>query len=424
MYEASALAYKGLARDGCHQSILVSGESGAGKTETVKIVMSHLASIQSGEEGRLQDSAEIHSNNIVRRVIDSNPLLEAFGNAKTCRNDNSSRFGKYILLQFDVEDQRAAAVSGRVVPSCILAGSTCETYLLEKSRVVSHEMNERTYHIFYQLLAAPESTKADIWDGIVQKKNSSFRYIGETETTTIEGLTDAEKYEKTVAALSLVGVVGNKLKTLMRAICTVLQLGNLTFSVDPENDDGSIISSEDELQKLSELMGIQIEEIEKALTFRTVVAGKDTYSVPMQIANAQDGCNAFAKEIYSQIFDWLVRIINCATSAESNYKDNVDVDHYGNIGLLDIFGFESLAINRFEQLCINYANEKLVSEKSYCLLKKKYCLITLFKTDPLIPNNFIIILLSFLLPYVKSKRYIMLTFFALFKRNTSTKELK
>ena len=159
-----------MARDGCHQSILVSGESGAGKTETVKIVMSHLASIQISEEGRLQESAEIHSNRVIRRVIDSNPLLEAFGNAKTCRNDNSSRFGKYIQLQFDVEDQTAAAVSGRVVPSCILAGSMCETYLLEKSRVVSHEMNERTYHIFYQLLAAPESTKANIWDGIVIKK--------------------------------------------------------------------------------------------------------------------------------------------------------------------------------------------------------------------------------------------------------------
>ena len=124
-----------MARDGFHQSILVSGESGAGKTETVKIVMSHLASIQISEEGRLQESAEIHSNRVIRRVIDSNPLLEAFGNAKTCRNDNSSRFGKYIQLQFDVEDQTAAAVSGRVVPSCSLAGSMCEPYLLEKSRV-------------------------------------------------------------------------------------------------------------------------------------------------------------------------------------------------------------------------------------------------------------------------------------------------
>ena len=195
------------------------------------------------------------------------------------------------------------------------------------------------------------------------KKKSSFRYIGETETTTIEGLTDAEKYEKTIEALSLVGVVDNKLKTLMRAICTVMQLGNLTFSVDPENDDGSIISSKDELQKLSELMGIQIEEIEKAFTFRTTVAGNDTYSVPMKIAHAQDGCNAFAKEIYSQFFDWLVRIINSATSADSNYNDNIDVDQYGTIGLLDIFGFESFAINRFKQFCIKYANEKLVREK-------------------------------------------------------------
>ena len=132
----------------------------------------------------------------------------------------------------------------------------------------------------------------------------------------------------------------------MRAICTVMQLGNLTFSVDPENDDGSIISSKDELQKLSELMGIQIEEIEKSFTFRTIVAGNDTYCVSMKIAHAKDGCNSFAKEIYS-------RIINSATSVDSNYNDNIDVDEYGTIGLLDIFGFESFSINRFEQFCIN-----------------------------------------------------------------------
>lgn len=186
VYETSSLAYRGLACEGDDQSILVSGESGAGKTETVKILLRDLASIQRGQRrggGWSTTGSGNYKNDpptsasaattttettmqeespIVQRVLDSNPLLEAFGNAKTVRNDNSSRFGKYIQLQFDCEDAAGAAIHGKLVPSCVLAGSKCEVYLLEKSRVVHHESgtgsDERTYHIFYQLLAANEES--------------------------------------------------------------------------------------------------------------------------------------------------------------------------------------------------------------------------------------------------------------------------
>ncbi len=352
----SALAYKGLAQNSTHQSILVSGESGAGKTETVKIIMSHLASVNQ----EITQDNEKDDNLVVKRVLDSNPLLEAFGNAKTIRNDNSSRFGKFIQLQFDVEDATTAAYAGRSVPSCVLAGSTCETYLLEKSRVVGHDASERTYHIFYQLLAAPEQTKLDIWDGLQGTANASFRYVGETDTTVIEKLTDGERWEKTASALNLIGLSGDVFKDLMRAICVVLQLGNLTFDDDPTNDDGSIITSEQELVKLSALMGIDKEHIQKALTFRTIQAAKkEMYSVPLRSGMARDSRDAFAKAIYQHTFDWLVKKINLATSAEENYSDAADVEEYGNIGLLDIFGFETFEVNRFEQFSINYANEKL-----------------------------------------------------------------
>jgi myosin V len=173
VYETSSLAYRGLAVDGTHQSILVSGESGAGKTETVKIVMSHLASVQGGS-GSHEMALDSKHHLVVQRVLDSNPLLEAFGNAKTVRNDNSSRFGKFIQMQFDVEDANTASFSGRAVPHCVLAGSTCETYLLEKSRVVGHEATERTYHIFYQLLSAPDDQKREIWSGLVGKGPEDF----------------------------------------------------------------------------------------------------------------------------------------------------------------------------------------------------------------------------------------------------------
>ena len=159
-----------------------------------------------------------------------------------------------------------------------------------------------------------------------------------------------------------IGIVGDKLRTLMRSMCVVLQLGNLEFGADPNNDDASVITTAGELCKLASLMGIDAEAITKALTFRTITAGgrgKESYTVPLRPASAKDSCDAFAKEIYARSFDWLVRTINEATCAEQNYDDAADVEEFGVIGLLDIFGFESFQVNRFEQLCINYANEKL-----------------------------------------------------------------
>jgi len=360
VYETSSLSYRGLAVDGMDQSVLVSGESGAGKTETVKILMNHLASVQNMASGNESDG---EVNDIVKRVRDSNPLLEAFGNAKTTRNDNSSRFGKYIQLQFDAEDPRQAAFSGRSVPSCILAGSKCSTYLLEKSRVVSHEEGERAFHIFYQILGAPQSERENLWkEGLGDATEESFRYVGYTDTHEIEGKSDGERFYETVSALDLIGVNSDSLHTLLRAMCIVLQLGNLVFDKDPENDENSTITSSEELSKLARLMGVDEDDISKALTIRTMVARNETYKVPLNKSSAEDSCDAFAKEIYSQSFDWLVRTINSATCAEDNYiveKNEKAPSKFGMIGLLDIFGFESFKVNRFEQLCINYANEKL-----------------------------------------------------------------
>jgi myosin-5 len=374
VYEASAGAYRGLAVDGKDQSILVSGESGAGKTESVKIVMKHLASIHApvGSGGGSEEAGATHD--IVMRVLDSSPLLEAFGNAKTVRNDNSSRFGKYTQLQFDVEDSRLASFQNRSVPSCVLAGSYCETYLLEKSRVTGHEASERTYHIFYQLLAAPDEIKKEIWaEGLDGTNFESFKFVGATDTLLIEGQTDTQKYDGTVEALLLVGVSGDTLTHLMRAVATVMQLGNIVFEESQQNEDVCVITSTVELQNLANVTGIPLNDIAKALTNRSMVAGgQECYIVPLNARDAKDACDAFAKEIYHQVFEWLVRKINKATSAENNYQggggenDSGDDDNkkmipreFGIIGLLDIFGFESFVVNRFEQLCINYTNEKL-----------------------------------------------------------------
>lgn len=351
VYETSALAYKGLAFDGNDQSILVSGESGAGKTETVKICMNHMASCQQGP--RASSSA---MSPVVQRILESNPLLEAFGNAKTVRNDNSSRFGKYIQLQFDMGDAAQQQFRSRTEATCVLAGSKCDAYLLEKNRVVAHEPAERTFHIFYQIIAARDKTK--YWSKLAGTNNESFRFVGTTDTDTIEGMKDADHFVQTVRVLEEIGISGDKLMTLMQAIIMVMQLGNLTFKPDPSDDDRSQVASQKEFSDLCELMCIPEPSFEAALTERTMKTRNETYKVPLNPEKAREATESFAKEIYGRAFLWLVRAINDATAAELNYKSGT-MSSFGIIGLLDIFGFESFVRNRYEQLCINYCNEKL-----------------------------------------------------------------
>eukprot|EP00533_Pseudo-nitzschia_delicatissima_P009447 CAMPEP_0116089034 /NCGR_PEP_ID=MMETSP0327-20121206/6212_1 /TAXON_ID=44447 /ORGANISM="Pseudo-nitzschia delicatissima, Strain B596" /LENGTH=1142 /DNA_ID=CAMNT_0003580203 /DNA_START=18 /DNA_END=3443 /DNA_ORIENTATION=- len=351
VYETSALAYKGLAFDGLDQSILVSGESGAGKTETVKICMNHMASCQHGPRSNSSTMSPV-----VQRILESNPLLEAFGNAKTVRNDNSSRFGKYIQLQFDMGTSSQQQFRSRTEATCVLAGSKCDAYLLEKNRVVSHEPAERTFHIFYQIIAAKDKTK--YWSKLAGTNNESFRFVGKTDTDTIEGMKDGDHFANTVRVLEEVGVTGESLMTLMQAIIMVLQLGNLTYKADPSDDDKSQISSQKEFADLCELMCVPEASLEAALTERTMKTRNETYKVPLNADKAREATESFAKEIYGRAFLWLVRCINDATAAELNYKSGT-MTSFGIIGLLDIFGFESFVRNRYEQLCINYCNEKL-----------------------------------------------------------------
>ena len=374
VYEVSAMAYRGLALDQHDQSILVSGESGAGKTETVKICLQHLASVQRGSATSavapatkklnvLQQETLPEVSPIVQRILDSNPLLEAFGNAKTIRNDNSSRFGKYLQLQFHSEHPRTAEHKGKSMPDCRMVGSECEVYLLEKSRVVSHHPSERTFHVMYQLLAAPEATKRDIWPGLAGTTNASFCYVGETDTTAIEGVADGTRFAETVRALAMVQIEGDRLQMLWQAVCVVLQLGNLTFaSQTDDEEERSHISSIAEFAKLTKLMGIQdVRGFEKAFTERRFEARGEILTVTMSEEKAKDNCDAFAKEIYSRSFLWLVQQINIATSTKTNGETDVldENSRLGTIGLLDIFGFETFESNGFEQLCINYANEMI-----------------------------------------------------------------
>jgi len=206
-------------------------------------------------------------------------------------------------------------------------------------------------------LAATDAEKSKHWSGLAGKSNKDFKYVGNTNTTKIEGMTDAQHYEHTVKTLDLIGVNGEKLTNLMRAIAMVMQCGNLTFDAKDGDKDKSMVTSKDVLNGLADLVGVTEDVLSLTFTERTMKTRTETYKVPLTAAAAKDAADALAKEVYGNLFLWLVKQINASTCAEDNYTGGAQ--EFGLIGLLDIFGFESFPINRFEQLCINYANEKL-----------------------------------------------------------------
>jgi len=216
-----------------------------------------------------------------------------------------------------------------------------------------------SYHIFYQLINAPDAMKKEIWSKLSKTTCESFAYIGTPPDVKIDGKSDGDHFHDTKAALELVGIKGESYLTLFRAIATVLQLGQLTFAPKPSNDEETDITSKREFQDLVDLIGCDEKVLSKAFTERTIKTRGESFKVPLKADVSKESADAFSKEIYAKLFLWLVRTINDATCAENNYAVGNQQTEYGLIGLLDIFGFESFPVNGFEQLCINYCNEKL-----------------------------------------------------------------
>ncbi|KAI9913229.1 hypothetical protein PsorP6_005924 [Peronosclerospora sorghi] len=357
VYATSAQAFNHMKEHSIPQSILVSGESGAGKTETVKIMMEHLASISMGMAKRLvpEQSGETV---VVEKVLKSNPLLEAFGNAKTIRNDNSSRFGKYTQLQFNSDH--------------CLVGAECRHYLLEKSRVVAQAAGERNYHIFYQLVSAKEEKYGFDND----TSPNEFRFL-QDEKLTLDGMSDLERYQVTRDALSTIGLSEKEQNDLFSALCGILRLGQLDFiPLESNKDDASqaiaslnasspygnvttkqIEQQKKEIEKCAKLIGVEVTTLSKQLCSRTVKARQEVYCVPLSAHQAGNNRDALAKEIYARVFGYLVRRVNHSISNTPDRSKSTS--SYLHIDLLDIFGFESFGHNSFEQFCINFANEKL-----------------------------------------------------------------
>mmetsp|Transcript_37969 Transcript_37969/g.74350 ORF Transcript_37969/g.74350 Transcript_37969/m.74350 type:complete len:1241 (+) Transcript_37969:64-3786(+) len=356
IYETSCIAYKGLVSSGLDQTILVSGESGSGKTETVKILMNNFAKFSN-----LAESSKISNphDSVISKILQSNFIMEAFGNAQTIRNANSSRFSKFCTLQFDISDENSTKKS--MAPPLI--GSNCQTYVLEKMRAVHQINGERNFHIFYQLLAADNAFKISIWEGLKDTDCNSFAYIGFCDVNEINGKTDSDHLKDTIEALTTIGINSDKRTTLFRAVCIVLQLGNLSLNKGQDDTEMIIVDSKEELAKLAQIMGVPEKDIEETLTCRSVKIGKEKFKVPLSITDASNSRDALARGIYSYIFDFIVDTLNDATEFKTDSKSALDVTDtrkaVGSVNLLDIFGFEAYETCQFEQLCINYANEKI-----------------------------------------------------------------
>ncbi|CAA2963472.1 myosin-17-like [Olea europaea subsp. europaea] len=327
VFAIADVSYRAMINEGKSNSILVSGESGAGKTETTKMLMRYLAYLggRSGVEGRT----------VEQQVLESNPVLEAFGNAKTVRNNNSSRFGKFVEIQFDK--------SGRI------SGAAIRTYLLERSRVCQISDPERNYHCFYLLCAASPEDREKYKLG----NPGSYHYLNQSKCYELDGVSDAEEYLATRRAMDIVGISEQEQEAIFRVVAAILHLGNIEFAKGKEIDS-SVIKDENSrfhLNTTAELLKCDPKSLEDALIKRVMVTPEEVITRTLDPEAALGSRDALAKTIYSRLFDWIVDKINISIGQDPNSKTI--------IGVLDIYGFESFKHNSFEQFCINFTNEKL-----------------------------------------------------------------
>ncbi|XP_029545156.1 myosin-10 isoform X4 [Salmo trutta] len=348
IYAISESAYRCMLQDREDQSILCTGESGAGKTENTKKVIQYLAHVASSHKGKkdhnipvspespkpvkLQSGALFYGE-LERQLLQANPILESFGNAKTVKNDNSSRFGKFIRINFDV--------TGYIV------GANIETYLLEKSRAVRQAKDERTFHIFYQLLCgAGEHLRSDL----LLEGFNSYRFLSNGNIT-VPGQQDKDNFQETMEAMHIMSFSHDEILAMLKVVSSVLQFGNIVFKKERNSDQASMPENT-AAQKLCHLLGLNVMEFTRAILSPRIKVGRDYVQKAQTKEQADFAVEALAKATYERLFRWLVHRINKAL-------DRTKRQGASFIGILDIAGFEIFQLNSFEQLCINYTNEKL-----------------------------------------------------------------
>jgi len=323
IFDIASKAFRALHNDRKNQCVLISGESGSGKTESTKYVLQVLTAASDNRSGS--------SASIEQQVMLTNPVLEAFGNAKTLRNDNSSRFGKWISVHFERKGN--------------VAGAEIQTYLLEKARVVHQGEGERNYHIFYQVC---ECATADKMLGELDISSASAYNITKT-TLKANNTDDTKNFQATKQAMEFIGFDKESQTNIFKALSTILHMGNMEFSEDKDNQ--ATIAAGKHLTAVGKLLSIEEEGFRKSMTIKKISAGGEWLDKPQTAEQAKSSRDALSKSLYSKLFDYVVVRVNQALHFSGENTMQVSV--------LDIFGFEIFPKNFFEQFCINHANEKL-----------------------------------------------------------------
>ncbi|KAI0877242.1 P-loop containing nucleoside triphosphate hydrolase protein [Hypoxylon argillaceum] len=308
-----------------NQCVIISGESGAGKTEAAKRIMQYIANVSGGESGEIKQIKDM--------VLATNPLLESFGNAKTLRNNNSSRFGKYLQIHFNANGEPV--------------GADITNYLLEKTRVVSQIANERSFHIFYQFAKGASENYRSMF-GI--QKPETYAYLSRSKCFNVDGIDDLAEYRDTLEAMKIIGLSQAEQDEVFRMLASILWAGNIQFI---EGDDGyAAVKDQSVVDFLAYLLEVSPAALIKGITIRVLTPRNgEVIESPANIAQANATRDALSMAIYNNLFDWIVGRINQSLQARQATSNN--------IGILDIYGFEIFEKNSFEQLCINYVNEKL-----------------------------------------------------------------
>ncbi|EIW86978.1 myosin class I heavy chain [Coniophora puteana RWD-64-598 SS2] len=312
-----------------NQCVIISGESGAGKTEAAKRIMQYIAAVSGGQDSSIQEIKDM--------VLATNPLLESFGCAKTLRNNNSSRHGKYLEIMFNDHGEPI--------------GAQITNYLLEKGRVVGQVENERNFHIFYQFTKAASDEQREQF-GL--QGPESYAYTSLSNCLDVQGIDDTADYSETINAMNVIGLTADEQNEIFKMLAIILWLGNVQYE---EADDGNSRVADtgvtDFIAYLMDVDGAQVQKVMTSRVMETQRGGRrgSVYDVPLNPAQATSGRDALAKAIYNNLFEWIVSRINVSMKPRSATAQV--------IGILDIFGFEIFEDNSFEQLCINYVNEKL-----------------------------------------------------------------
>ncbi|MBN3304436.1 MYH7 protein, partial [Amia calva] len=331
IFSISDNAYQNMLTDRENQSILITGESGAGKTVNTKRVIQYFASIAA--VGGKKDQAASNKGTLEDQIIQANPALEAFGNAKTMRNDNSSRFGKFIRIHF--------AASGK------LASADIETYLLEKSRVTFQLKAERDYHIFYQILS---NKKPELLDMLLITNNPyDYAFISQGETT-VASIDDPDELMATDSAFDVLGFTQEEKNSIYKLTGAIMHYGNMKFKQKQREEQAEADGTEN-ADKAAYLMGLNSADLIKGLLHPRVKVGNEWVTKGQNVQQVYYSVGALSKSVYEKMFLWMVVRINQSLETKQPRQ------YF--IGVLDIAGFEIFDFNTFEQLCINFTNEKL-----------------------------------------------------------------